>query len=119
MSKPAGSADPTLKRRKVDASTLLRDVRYRLPYLSQNALAAVMKWARETRDSLPDTGVSAASIRRARDAVGKDVVTPYGTLYKELLVPGVDPAHPVPIEITNPRALLYHVCQTSPFFSAD
>ena len=76
----------------------LQDLRNRLPQLSQSALSAVLKVARDL-DELPDA-VSTKQIREARNAAVLDN-TPYGTLHKTVTLPGT--AKDFQLEIQSPR----------------
>ena len=84
----------------------ITDLRWRLPFVSNNALACMLKLAEG--QELP-TG-SRTTIRRCRDAVVFEM-TPYGPLHQKVLVGKYK------IEIQNPFAMYWQVCKTSESFS--
>ena len=75
----------------------------KLPFISYNALEAMLKLARE--EELP-TATSARSLRRSRNQ-DVNVVTPYGKLHQEVDVGRTK------VEVQHPMAMLYHMCRVS------
>lgn len=88
-------------------------LRSRLPFVSQSGLAALLREA-QSDEGLPDI-TSRRSIGRARDAA-VNVETPYGPLHRPIYVQQVD-GPPLRVEIQDPFAMLYHVCNTSSWFA--
>lgn len=82
----------------------LQEFRDKLPYISQTALATVLKVAAD--DGVPEVA-SRRSFARARDHFSK-ASTPYGPLHHLLDVGGEG------FEVQNPFAMLYHVAKNSP-----
>ena len=85
----------------------LQSLRSRLPFISQTALAQVLKEAERT--PLPTT-CRRADIRDARNAAVK-LVTPYGQVHQHVTFDGAD--GPITSEIQHPFAILYHSCLSS------
>jgi hypothetical protein len=85
----------------------LQSLRSRLPFISQTALAQVLKEAERT--PLPTT-CRRADIRDARNAAVK-LVTPYGQVHQQVTFDGAD--GPITSEIQHPFAILYHSCLSS------
>ena len=81
----------------------LLDFRARVPWISQSALASILRIARE--EELPDCN-SARDIRDARDSLAK-TATPYGTLHQDLKIGSRC------VEMQSPHAMLYHCVKTS------
>ena len=80
----------------------------RLPYISGNALSAMLKLSKA--EQLPTEATSTRSLRRARDKE-IDALTPYGKLHKKVSLSGTE------LEVQNPLALMYHLCKHSACFS--
>ena len=91
----------------------LASLRARLPYVSQSALAAVLKIAE--RESLPSG--SRRDIGRSRDAVVEET-TPYGPLHAKVPVPLLAAGDNFELEIQHPFAMLYYMCTKSADLSA-
>ena len=92
--------------RAVKVARLAR-LRSRLPYVSQNALVAILKIAVE--EPLP-TGTR-KDVREARDSVVLQQ-TPYGPLHRQLEVQPVAGSS-LNLEIQSPQAILYHAASVS------
>ena len=75
----------------------------KLPYISSNALSAMLKLARE--EELPEA-TSVRSLRRSRDR-DVEVATPYGLLHQQVDVAGTM------MEMQHPLAMLCHLCKIS------
>ena len=80
----------------------LNDMRARLPYTSKNALAALLRVARD--GDLPDV-VRTHDIRRARDLVAEQD-TPHGALIRKVNLAQANGGN-IQVEMSNPHALLY------------
>lgn len=91
----------------------IQSLRSRLPYVSQSALAALLKIAEQ--EELP-TGASRTTLRRARDAV-REVRTTYGSLHQTLSFP-LETGEILEVEVQNPFAALCEACRSSAAFSA-
>ena len=90
----------------------LASLRQRMPYMSQSALAAVL---REARDApLPDAG-RRADVRQARSAVIAQH-TPYGPLVQSIELRGKSGAM-VSIPVQHPWAMLHVVAKACPNFA--
>jgi hypothetical protein len=97
---------------RVDARARLDGLRHRLPYVSQSALAAIVKVFRhEDLLSLPS---SRADIRLARDEVTR-AQTPYGTLHKVIQLP-LPCGGKLDLEYQAPLPML-HVAARKPGFA--
>lgn len=83
----------------------------RLPFISGNALAGLLRIAKD--ESLPQAA-STRSLRRVRD---KDVHvdTPYGKLHQVIELPGKE--GPIQTEIQHPLAIIYYMASVSECFS--
>ena len=79
------------------------DLRTRLPYCSQTALAALLKAAGE--EELPST-VDRQTVARARDDA-INFITPYGPIHRTIDVSGFN------VEIQDPFSTLYQACAIS------
>ena len=90
----------------------LQRLRNSLPHVSQTALAAIFKAARD--EPLPDA--SRRTIARARDEFVREA-TPYGTLHQYMNL-AAEKGEPVKLEYQHPAAMLHHVCGTSAKYSA-
>ncbi len=99
-------AEPQLKRSKLDK---LVSLRHKLPYVSQTALAAVI---RELRDAPIDENVSRKDIRRARKALC-ETVTPYGMIMIDIHLKQKSGDDTVKIAIQNPWAMLWFAANRS------
>ena len=86
----------------------LQSLRDRLPFVSQSALHAILKIAKD--EELPDIS-SRCDLRDARDAVAR-VLTPYGELCQIVKLRGADGPE-IPIQIQSPFAMLHHTCANS------
>ena len=91
----------------------LQCLRDRLPYISQSALAAILKAARD--EDLPEG--NRQDFREARDAVSH-TSTPYGPICQVINIPVADGGDPMPIEVQHPIAMLYQSCLLSRPLSA-
>ena len=106
------AADAAAKRRRrstaelVAERTALVDLRARLPFVSQSALAAVLAIAQ--KEKLPDIA-NRKDVRKSRDE-HTSVMTPYGEIHQRL----VDPGTGRQFEVQHPFSMLYHTCKTSP-----
>ena len=80
-------------------------LRSQLPFVSQSALGAVLKLARD--GELPEVS-GRNEIRGARDAMCM-VMTPFGTLHQKVVVAGG-----VEIEVCTPAAMLWHASRLAP-----
>jgi hypothetical protein len=85
----------------------LQSLRSRLPFISQSALAQVLKEAELA--PLPKA-CRRADIRDARNAVAK-IATPYGPVHQQVVFDGA--SGPISSEIQHPFAILYHSCLSS------
>ncbi len=85
----------------------LQSLRSKLPFISQSALAQVLKEAE--RAPLPTT-CRRADIRDARNAVVK-LATPYGPVHQHVTFDGA--SGPITSEIQHTFAILYHSCRSS------
>ena len=90
----------------------LTTLRNRLPYVSQQALAAMLTVASE--EELPPA-CTRKDIRAARNA-SVHLSTPYGPLHQKMNVAMTNGAQ-LEVEIQHPAAMLWHLCQTSSRFS--
>ena len=88
----------------------LNDMRARLPYTSKNALAALLRVARD--GDLPDV-VRTHDIRRARDLVAEQD-TPHGALIRKFNLVQANGGN-IQVEMSNPHALLYAPCKCQKF----
>ena len=84
----------------------LQELRAKLPYVSQSALAAVLKHL-----TLEDTETASNrdDLRNARDAYAR-IATPYESTHQSIEVEGCGKN----VEIQHPLAMLYHMSATSP-----
>ena len=87
----------------------IRRLRGRLPFITQSALAAVLKIA--ATEELPKV-TNRHHIRKARDFLAKEE-TPFGALHQTISVGGG-----VQLEIQHPAAMLYYAVKSSPAFGA-
>ena len=87
----------------------LQSLRDRLPYISQSALAAVLKVA--ASEELPHVS-GRSDFRHARNATAS-TSTPYGTLCSPIELPRKNGGPPINVEVQNPFAMLYHSCSVS------
>ena len=106
MAAPAASA---AKRAKQENAGKLASLRARLPFISQSALAAILRVAKDER--LPDV-TSRTAVREARDSQ-IDIQTPYGCLHQKRQLEGGRS-----IEVQHPLAMLHCVCGRSQSFSS-
>lgn len=90
----------------------LSDLRGRLPFISQAALATLLQIA--STEELPSA--TRRDVREARDAIGKKT-TPYGTLHQTIELDAVE-GDAITLEIQHPCAMLHHVCSISESMSA-
>ena len=88
------------------------DLRGRLPYISQNALSAVLTIA--STEELP--AATRKDIRESRDCVGERR-TPYGTVHQKISVESVNGGM-IELEIQHPFAMLHHACSVSESMSS-
>ena len=91
----------------------LQALRDRLPYISQKALAAVLRIAQ--KEPLPAGRRN--DFRDARDSVAS-TPTPYGPICQVLRLPSADGGTDILVEIQHPFAMFYHACKTSHALSA-
>ena len=91
----------------------LQALRDRLPYISQSALAAVLKISQHEQLPLADR----KDIIHARDLISK-TATPYGAITQIIKVPCASGGDDIQVEVQNPFAMLYHCCSTSNAMSA-
>ena len=89
----------------------VQSLRDRIPFVSQSALAALLRIART--EELPDA--SRKDIRDARNMASR-ISTPYGTLHQDLKFQD-DEGNAITMEIAHPCAMLYHVSSVSASFS--
>ena len=89
-------------------------VRYKLPYMSQNALAAVVQHFKD--HGIPDVK-DTRDVRASRDAATAAITTSYGPLVEDVAFERVDGAGNIMVEMMNPWAGLYHIVRTSKAFS--
>ena len=93
----------------------VQGLRGRLPFMTQTALAAVLKIARDEPEALP-AACSRSTVARARDATAM-IQTPYGPLHQNITLmskPDEDSAEEeLQIEVQHPMAMLSHCCSTS------
>ena len=87
----------------------LQSLRDRLPYISQSALSALLKVARE--EELPIVG-HRDDFRMARDSLSR-TLTPYGPVCQTINVPKANGGEMMSIEVQQPFAMLYQSCLTS------
>ena len=87
--------------------TRLQSLRDRLPFISQSALAAVLKFA--AAEPVHE-GVTRDELRNARNQIVAEQ-TPYGPLHQLIMMGETS------VEFQHPAAMLYHVCKTSTSFS--
>ena len=87
----------------------LQSLRDRLPYISQSALAVILKLAQD--EELPNV-VDRNDFRHARNATAT-TTTPYDTLCSPIKLPRKDGGPPITVEVQNPFAMLYHSCSVS------
>ena len=85
----------------------------RLPFISGNALSAVLKLMRD--EALPDA-ISRPSLVRVRDQDTR-IDTPYGLIHQQIDLPNVSGDKPHTIEIQHPLAILYHTAKESASFA--
>ena len=90
----------------------LQALRDRLPYISQSALAAVLRIAQQ--EPLPSG--TRNDIRDARGSMST-TNTPYGKLCQVLKLKSSDGTE-IEVEIQHPFAMMYHACKTSKSFSS-
>ena len=90
----------------------LQSLRQRLPFISQSALAEVLK--ANQAQPLPDAA-SRRTIGRARDFSAAQP-TPYGQMHKQIALPRVT-GEPLLLEVQNPFATLWMACKHSAAFS--
>ena len=90
----------------------VQSLRDRLPFVSQSALAALLRIA--CTEELPEA--PRKDIRDARNTASR-ISTPYGTLHKDLKFKD-DEGNDITMEIAHPCAMLYHVSLVSASFSA-
>ena len=104
------------KRRRHTAESLeadrssLTQLRSRLPFISQSALATILGIART--ETLP-TISTRRGIRSSRD-LSSSMITPYGELHQQL----VDETTGTKFEIQHPCCMLYQTCKISAAFAA-
>ena len=91
----------------------LQSLRDRLPFISQSALHAILKIAKDER--LPEISTR-CDLRDARDAVAR-TVTPYGNICQTVNLRMSDGTE-ISVEIQNPFAMLHHSCSSSRQLSA-
>lgn len=77
--------------------------------MSQRALAAILKKARDEPEGLPECS-DAKDIREARNSMVKQM-TPYGRIHQTLSLDGLE------LEVQSPHAMLHHAARTSAAFS--
>ena len=82
----------------------LQGLRDRLPFVTQSALHAILKIARD--EELPDISTR-SELRDARDAIAQ-IGTPYGSICQTVKM-----RNDIEVEIQNPFAMLHHSCSTS------
>ena len=92
------------KRQRLEAVQAFHD---KLPYVSQTALAEILKLAQSA--PLPKASTR-RDIRQARDQ-SVQVNTPYGTVHKTVKIAKKGGSN-VPLEISDPWAFLWHACHT-------
>ena len=115
------AADRGVKRplavRQAERSAKLRrlaDIRYRLPYVSQRALVAVVNDIKNA--GLPELTYT-RELRAARDECTIRVQTPYGPLLVETTFADSKGGNPIPMEFLDPWAGLYWIARRSKAFS--
>ena len=81
----------------------------KLPYITQAALAEVLKLAK--KEQLPDGVASRHMLRRARDDFVHSM-TPYGPIHQRLQLTGS-----MTIEVQHPMAMVHYCCKHSKVFS--
>jgi hypothetical protein len=101
--------EPSKKKAKQLDLNQVVSLRSKLPFMSQSALAAILKIAKTER--LPTGAALRKDIRKARDDHVK-VQTPYGAVHQPL-----DVGAGITIECQHPMAMLHQVCQRSGRFS--
>jgi hypothetical protein len=85
------------------------ELKSKLPYISTNALAELLKVAKTTK--LPEAH-TAANVRKAKlEYVSQH--TPYGTIHQDMAITDT-----VTTEVQHPFAVLYHCAKHSPSFSS-
>ena len=91
------------------ARSELASLRARIPFVSQSALAALLKIA--ANDGLPKV-TNRKGIRDSRDEFIR-TTTPHGPLHAHINV-----TESMVIEVQNPFAVFWYACKTSPSFSS-
>ena len=99
---------------KEDRDAELSALRYRLPHISQVALAALCKYAR-ANGGLPDVGTT-REIRAARDDAITQERTIWGPLHRNVQLPLANGKF-TQIEIQDPWAMLAHTSSESGWFA--
>ena len=92
----------------------LASIRYKLPFVSQSALAAICEYA--NTHGLPNIH-DPREVRKARDQASIGIMTPYGNLLQDhefFLGDGESITH---VEMINPWAQMYHMAATCQAFS--
>jgi len=90
----------------------LQNVRDRLPYVSQSALAVILRIAKE--EGVPEASTR-QHVRAARDATVFQA-TPYGRIHQSVDVP-LTAGGSFALEVQHPFAMLHHAAATSQAFS--
>ena len=103
MKRASPLADQRPKHRRVDAAGTER-LRRSVPHVSANALAAIMKFARN--NDVSQIATSASAMRRSRDAALPD--TPYGPMLVSDTLFAKPPHANKELWLINPLAYLYH-----------
>jgi len=96
---------------RASAAAQLRDLRHKIPFVSQSALAAVLSLP---RDELPEA-VDRRLIREARDDIAF-TNTPYGPVHQTIEIEMQD-GKKRDVEVQHPAAMLYQLCLVSTCFS--
>ena len=102
---------PNATSSRAGAAAQLRDLRHKIPFVSQSALAAVLSLP---RDEVPDS-FNRKQIREVRDEAAF-TKTPYGPLHQTIEIE-LDSGKQKIVEVQHPAAMLYHLCLTSACFS--
>ena len=87
----------------------LQSLRDRLPYISQSALAVILKIAKD--EELPHVW-GRSDFRFARNATA-NTTTPNSTLCSPIKLPRKDGGPPITVKVQSPFAMLYHSCSVS------
>ena len=94
----------------------INDLRCTMPYVSQTALASIIRYSRE-HGGLPSAAADRREIRYARDVTTIKNETPYGPLHRSVQIALAGAGGGASVEIQDPWAMLFCAAGESGWFS--